>query len=51
VWTGLYFTTPFLVFGAWLVNQRVASPPGAQERRLGGLTQAVVGAVGLLALT
>jgi len=50
-WAALYFTTPFLVFGAWLVNQRVASPPSAQERRLGGVTQAVVGAVGLLALT
>src|SRR5205085_4373392 len=25
--TGLYFTTPFLVFGVWLVNRRVPAGP------------------------
>ncbi len=24
LWTGLYFTTPFLVFGVWLANRRLA---------------------------
>jgi hypothetical protein len=27
IWVALYFTTPFLVFGAYLANQRVAGSP------------------------
>ncbi len=33
LWAGLYFTTPFLVFGVWLVNRRVGDkfPPPAPQ--------------------
>ena len=31
LWAGLYFTTPFLVIGAWLVNRRYAAPPAADD--------------------
>jgi hypothetical protein len=50
LWTGLYFTAPFLVIGAWIVNRRVAAPPTADEPRLGGGTRWVVGIIGLAAL-
>jgi hypothetical protein len=50
LWAGLYFTTPFLVMGAWLANRRFASPAAVDESRLGGVTRWTVGLVGLLAL-
>ncbi|WP_426563218.1 hypothetical protein ACPPVT_19545 [Angustibacter sp. McL0619] len=50
LWAGLYFVAPFLVLGAWLTNQRVSAKPTAQELRLGQVSRAVVGGVGLLAL-
>jgi len=50
LWAGLYFTTPFLVMGAWLANRRFASPAGVDESRLGGVARWTVGLVGLLAL-
>jgi hypothetical protein len=50
LWAGLYFTTPFLVLGCWLVNRRFAAPTDPGERRLGKKTRLVVGLVGLLAL-
>jgi len=50
LWAGLYLTTPFLVVGCWLGNRRVASPPGAAERRLGVASRSVVALVGLVAL-
>jgi hypothetical protein len=50
LWAALYFTTPFLVLGAWLGNQRLAARPGPQERRLGPVARWVVALVGLLAL-
>jgi hypothetical protein len=34
IWATLYFTTPFLVFGAWLANRRTAAVPAAEELRL-----------------
>jgi hypothetical protein len=46
----LYFTTPFLVLGAWLVNRRVAGVPPAHELRLSPGVQWIVGVIGLLAL-
>jgi hypothetical protein len=50
LWAGLYFSTPFLVIGGWLANQRRAAPqlsmsPGSAPH-LGGR----VGLVGGLAL-
>jgi hypothetical protein len=50
LWAGLYFTAPFLVFGGWLANRRIAAPPRADELRLGALARWVVGLIGLLAL-
>jgi hypothetical protein len=50
LWTALYFSTPFLVFGAWLANRRFAAPPRSEELRLGSVSRWVVGLIGLLAL-
>ena len=50
VWATLYFTTPFLVFAAWLANRRVAGVPAADELRLSPLARWVVGVIGSLAL-
>jgi hypothetical protein len=50
VWATLYFTTPFLVFAAWLVNRRVAGVPAADALRLSPLARWMVGVIGLLAL-
>jgi hypothetical protein len=50
LWAGLYFTTPFLVFGGWLVNHRLAVAPRPRERRLGVVPRVVVALVGFLAL-
>ncbi len=50
VWATLYFTTPFLVFAAWLANRRVAGVPAADELRLSPLAKWVVGVMGSLAL-
>jgi hypothetical protein len=50
LWAGLYFTAPFLVFGAWLANRRFAAPASADEPRLGSVGRWVVGLIGLLAL-
>jgi hypothetical protein len=50
LWSGLYFTTPFLVVGAWLANGRreVRRAPG--DVVLPAVARAVVGASGMLAL-
>ena len=50
IWALLYFTTPFLVFGAWLANRRVAGVPTTEELRLSPVTRWLIGIVGLLAL-
>jgi hypothetical protein len=50
LWAGLYFTTPFLVMGAWFANRRFASPAGVDELRLGEVARWIVGLIGLLAL-
>jgi hypothetical protein len=51
-WAGLYFTTPFLVFGAWWLN-RPADPraPAAGEVQLSATLRRVLGAVGAVTLT
>lgn len=50
-WAALYFTTPFLVFGAWWLN-RSADPrtPAAGEVRLSATLRRVLGAVGAVTL-
>jgi hypothetical protein len=50
LWTGLYFTTPFLVIGGWLANQRFAGPASVAERRIGPLARWIVGFAGILAV-
>ena len=50
LWTALYFTTPFLVFGVWLANRRVAQGPAPDgDRRLSDSSAAAIGLVGLAA--
>jgi hypothetical protein len=50
LWTGLYFTTPFLVVGAWAANQRHAAPAVLDDPRLNVIARSCVALVGLLAL-
>jgi hypothetical protein len=50
LWTGLYFTTPFLVFGVWLANRRV--PPAtvpADDPQISKVAATAIGLVGLAA--
>jgi len=51
IWATLYFTTPFLVFGAWLANRRVAGVPAVDDLRLSRPAKWAAGAIGLLALS
>ena len=50
LWAALYFTTPFLVFGAWLANRRYAAPPSADDVLLRPVERALVSLIGLVAL-
>ena len=50
LWAALYFTTPFLVLGAWLANRRYAAPPAADDLLLRPAERAVIAAVGFVAL-
>lgn len=50
LWAGLYFTTPFLVIGAWFVNRRYAVPPAADDIVLRPVERGVIAVVGLVAL-
>jgi len=50
LWTGLYFTTPFLVFAVWLANRRVAGQPEADgDRRLSDPARTAIALIGLAA--
>jgi hypothetical protein len=49
LWAGLYFTTPFLVFGVWLSNRRTESPPTSGERVVPGWIAMLIGLIGVLA--
>jgi hypothetical protein len=50
LWAGLYFTTPFLVIGAWLGNRRYAAPPARDDVLIRPAERAVIAVVGLVAL-
>jgi hypothetical protein len=50
LWVGLYWSTPFLVLGAWWANQRRAAPAEPGELRLSRGATRAVRLVGLLAL-
>ncbi len=47
LWSGLYFTTPLLVIGAWLLNRR-REPPFGHEQSLSPAARLVVGSTGAL---
>lgn len=49
-WAVLYFTTPFLIMGAWLANQRTGTSPNLEDRLLGPVARRVIIFTGLLAL-
>jgi hypothetical protein len=49
LWAGLYFTTPFLVFGVWFLNQREGSDPTAGDVLLSRGTAMLIGLLGILA--
>ena len=44
LWAALYFTTPFLVLGAWLANRRYAAPPAADDVLLRPVERGVIAA-------
>jgi hypothetical protein len=50
LWATLYFTTPFLVLGAWLANRRYASPQVAGDVLLRPVECWVIAVVGIAAL-
>jgi hypothetical protein len=50
LWAGLYFTAPFLVAGAWIVNRRYAVPPGPEDVLLRPRERAVVVGLALVSL-
>ena len=50
LWTGLYFTTPALVWGAWAANRRRGSVPGPDDLLLPTAARLVMGATGALAV-
>jgi hypothetical protein len=49
LWAGLYFTTPFLVFGVWFLNQREDSDTAPGDLLLSRGTAMLIGALGILA--
>ena len=50
LWAGLYFTTPFLVWGVWLANSRHASMPGPDDVLLPRAAQITMAATGVVAV-
>lgn len=50
LWAGLYFTTPFLVWGVWVANTRRGTTPGPDDLLLPPPARAVLGGTGALAV-
>src|SRR3954449_3988215 len=50
LWAGLYFTTPFLVWGTWLANRRRATSAGPDDVLLPPVARTVMAATGVLAV-
>jgi len=50
LWAGLYFTTPFLVWGAWAANRSRDTRPGPDELLLPPMARLVMGATGAVAV-
>ncbi len=49
LWAGLYFTTPFLVFGVWFLNRREESATKAGDLLLSPIAAGVIGILGVAA--
>jgi len=49
LWAGLYFTTPFLVFGVWFLNRRERTEARPGDLLLSPAAVAVIGAIGVAA--
>jgi len=49
LWAGLYFTTPFLVWGVWAANRRRDTPAGPDELLLPPVARLAIGATGAVA--
>ncbi|HUR23714.1 MAG TPA: hypothetical protein VMZ73_07575, partial [Acidimicrobiales bacterium] len=50
LWAGLYFTTPFLVWGVWAMNRRRATPAQPADVALPPAARVMMGATGALAV-
>ncbi len=50
LWAGLYFTTPFLVAGVWVANQRRRPAPAPGDLLIAPAARWVIGGAGLLAV-
>jgi len=50
LWAGLYFTTPFLVWGVWAANRGRATKPGPGDLLLPPAARAVMAGTGALAV-
>jgi hypothetical protein len=50
LWAGLYFTTPFLVWGVWAANRRRDRRPAPDELLLPPVARLVMGATGAVAV-
>ena len=50
LWAGLYFTTPFLVWGVWAANRRRDSAPGPDDLMLPAAGRLGIAATGGLAV-
>lgn len=50
LWAGLYFTTPFLVFGVLLANRRWRRPEGEADLTISSAAGTLIGALGALAV-
>jgi hypothetical protein len=50
LWAGLYFTTPFLVWGVWAANRRLDSPAGPDDLLLPPAARAAMAGTGALAV-
>jgi hypothetical protein len=51
LWAGLYFTTPFLVWGVWAANRRRGTVAGPDDVVLPPSARLVMGATGVVAVT
>jgi len=50
IWAALYFTTPFLVAGTWLLNRRTEPPATQGEVLLTQVARRIIGALGVMAV-